>query len=91
MLSNERDMLWPGLDDPPLVRSEVAFCPVSMSTSFDPASGTSLVVVRVSDVVFAAFDGGDDVDNVGSLGCERLDAVERGSLDGRRKKKDVSF
>ena len=69
MLSNERDMLWirvlwPGLGDPLLVRSEVAFCPVSMSTLFDPASGTYLAVVRVSDVAFAVYDGGNGVDNV---------------------------
>ena len=89
-LSNERDMLWIwvlwlGLGDPSLVRSEVAFCLVSMATSFDPALGTSLVVVRVMDVVFVAFDGGDDVGNVEVLGVS-ITMLLKGSLDERREK-----
>ena len=96
MLSNERDMLWirmlwPGLGDPPLVRSEVAFCPVSMSTSFDPASGTYLAVVRVSDVVFAAYDGGNGVDNVEVLDVSILTLLREAAWMEEGENKDVSF
>ena len=97
MLSNERDMLWiwmlwPGLGDPPLVRSEeVAFCPVSMSTSFDPASGTYLAVVRVSDVVFAAYDGGNGVDNVKVLDVSVLMLLREAAWMEEGENKDVSF
>ena len=51
--------------------------------------GTSWVVARVSDVGFAVYGGGDEVDNVEVL--DVVDAVERGILDGRRGKQDVSF
>ena len=96
MLSNERDMLWirmlwPGLGDPPLVRSEVAFCPVSMLTLFDPASGTYLAVVRVSDVVFAAYDGGNGVDNVEVLDVSVLMLLREAAWMEEGENKDVSF
>ena len=92
MLSNERDMLlWPGLGDPPLVRSGVAFCTVSMSTSFDAAPGTAWVAVRVSDVAFAVYGGEDEVDNVEVLDVSVLTLLREAAWMEEGENKDVSF